>query len=64
MTNLYLFNPERTHKIWCMFSEPAGDGSDVRIVNLARTDGSYGPQRDFDEDRLRDLRNRRAHGQD
>lgn len=55
-TNLYLFTEDRARKFWCIFSVPPGDGSDVRIVNLAHADKTYGPQQDFDEQRLAVLR--------
>lgn len=55
-TNLYLFTEDRARKFWCMFSTPPGDGSDVRIVNLAYADRTYGPQEDFDQQRLAALR--------
>ncbi|HVX69973.1 MAG TPA: hypothetical protein VHA79_09810 [Mycobacteriales bacterium] len=42
-TNLYLINPEGTHKVWCMWSDDP-DGDDVHGINLARTDRTYGPQ--------------------
>ncbi len=54
MTNLYLYTADRAHKFWCMWSDPPLDG-DATLVNLARTDRVYGPQRDFDQGRLRDL---------
>lgn len=41
--NLYLINPEGTHKVWCMWEEePRPDQAD--LINLARTDRTYGPQ--------------------
>lgn len=55
-TNLYLFTEDRARKFWCIFSSPPGDGSDVRIVNLAHADKTYGPQNDFDQQRLAALR--------
>ena len=55
-TNLYLFTEDRARKFWCMFSEPPGDGSDVRIVNLAHADKTYGPQNNFDGRRIEMLR--------
>lgn len=55
-TNLYLFTEDRARKFWCMFSIPPGDGGDVRIVNLAFADKTYGPQTDFDEQHLAMLR--------
>lgn len=39
--------------MWCMFGDvPKSPG----IVNLAHTERTYGPQRDFDEQRLTMLR--------
>ena len=41
--NLYLINPEGTHKVWCMWEEePSPDQAD--LINLAHTDRTYGPQ--------------------
>ena len=54
-TNLYLYSGDRRHKVWCQFSFPAGDGSDVRIVNLASANQVYGEQSGFDQRRLDDL---------
>lgn len=52
-TNLYLFTEDRARKFWCMFGDvPKPPG----IVNLAMADKVYGPQTDFDEQRLAVLR--------
>ncbi|WP_166389593.1 hypothetical protein [Nocardioides ochotonae] len=52
-TNLYLFTEDRARKFWCMFGEvPKPPG----IVNLAHATRVYGPQTDFDEQRLTVLR--------
>ena len=37
---LYLFNPERTHKVWSMDENV----KDTDLINLAHTDRLYGPQ--------------------
>lgn len=41
--NLYLLSPEGTHKVWCMFPDDP-DSDEPYLVNLARTDRTYGPQ--------------------
>lgn len=41
--NLYLFNPEGTHRIWRMWEdEPSIDAAD--LINLARVGPTFGPQ--------------------
>ena len=50
-TDLYLFSPDRLRKCWCMHSDPPRDDN-VRIVNLAMTDRTFGAQTDFDQARL------------
>lgn len=55
MTNLYLFSADRRLKMWCIWSDPPED-ADSTLINLAYGDNVYGPQRDFDEARLRALR--------
>lgn len=50
--NLYLINPEGTHKVWCMFADEP-DPEEPHLVNLARTDRTYGPQIFTDADRVR-----------
>ena len=41
--NLYLINPEGTHKVWRMWEEePSPEPAD--LINLAHTDRTYGPQ--------------------
>lgn len=52
-TNLYLFTPDRLRKMWCMFGEKPKPPS---IVNLAMADRTYGPQTDFDQQRIATLR--------
>jgi hypothetical protein len=54
-TNLYLFTEDRARKFWCEFGDPPKPEK-VRIVNLAHADQVYGPQADFDEERLAALR--------
>jgi hypothetical protein len=52
-TNLYLYTEDRARKFWCMFGDvPKPPG----IVNLAMAEKTYGPQIDFDEQRLTVLR--------
>lgn len=50
--NLYLPNPEGTHKVWCMFPDDA-DPNEPHLINLARTDRTYGPQTFSDADHVR-----------
>lgn len=52
MTNLYLFTEDRRLKFWTM-GEPIDR---CRVINLATTDKVYGPQTDFDEEKLAGLR--------
>lgn len=54
-TNLYLFTEDRSRKFWCEYGDPPKPEK-VRIVNLAMADKTYGPQTDFDEQRLAVLR--------
>jgi hypothetical protein len=54
MTNLYLFSEDRQLKYWCMWSRPFR-GEDATGVNMATTERVYGPQSNFDQDRLREL---------
>jgi hypothetical protein len=54
-TNIYLWTPDRVRKFWLMWGDPVRE-EDARGVNLAFTDRTYGPQTDFDEARLRQLR--------
>lgn len=54
MTNLYLLTDDRRLKMWAMWSSPPDD-DDSTLINLARTDKDYGPQRDFDAARVREL---------
>ncbi len=54
MTNLYLFSGDRRLKMWAMWSDPPLD-DDATLINLARTDRTYGPQSGFDADRVREL---------
>jgi hypothetical protein len=55
MTNLYLFDAERQWRYWCMWSRPPQD-DDATLINRATTERIYGPQQDFDQDRLGELR--------
>lgn len=55
-TNLYLFTEDRSRKFWCMWSDPVRPDHDPTLINLAKTDRTYGPQRDFDAERLAMLR--------
>ena len=55
MTNLYLFSADRRMKFWAMWSHPPR-GDDATLVNCATTERTYGPQNDFDQDRLGELR--------
>lgn len=59
MTNVYLFANgrlgPRTLKFWCMWSSPPNDDTDPTLINLATTDRTYGPQADFDQERLAGL---------
>ena len=41
--------------MWCEFGDPPKPQK-VRIVNLAMADKTYGPQADFDQQRLAALR--------
>lgn len=40
--------------MWAMWSSPPRD-DDATLINVARTDRTYGPQSAFDADRLREL---------
>lgn len=51
-SNLYLINPEATHKVWCMFDDEP-DPDFAHLINLARTDRMYGPQTFSDADHAR-----------
>jgi hypothetical protein len=55
MTNLYLFSADRRMKYWAMWSSPPRD-DDATLINCATTERTYGPQQDFDQDRLIELR--------
>ena len=55
MTNLYLYTADRRLKFWCIW-DPTPVNERINIINLATTEQSYGPQRDFDEERLAQLR--------
>jgi hypothetical protein len=52
---LYLFTEDRSLQFWCIWSSPPKD-DDATGINMAETERTYGPQRDFDQDRLRELR--------
>lgn len=52
-TNLYLFDPARERKVWCMWTDPS---KDTRLINLAMASEVYGAQENFDEHRLAVLR--------
>ncbi len=54
-TNLYLYTEDRRLKFWCMWSNPARE-SDATLINLATTERTYGPQQDFDMERVHELR--------
>lgn len=53
MPNLYLFNVERTHKVWAMPSDPFVSTLDQHVLNLATTERTYGPQTLTDADLAR-----------
>lgn len=55
VTRLYLFTEDRSLQFWCGWSSPPKD-DDATGINMAKTDRVYGPQSDFDQDRLRELR--------
>lgn len=50
--NLYLINPEGTHKIWCMWGDDPNDGK-AHLINLAHTGRTYGAQTFSEADRIR-----------
>jgi hypothetical protein len=50
-TNLYLFTADRRLWFWTM-GAPIGE---TTIINVATTERTYGPQRDFDTERLAEL---------
>ncbi len=54
LTNLYLHTDDRARKFWVMWGSPP-QPIDARTINLALTDRSYGPQRDFDPVRVFEL---------
>lgn len=54
MTNLYLTTDDGRLKFWAMWGNPPED-YDATLINLARTDRTYGPQSTFDADRVREL---------
>jgi hypothetical protein len=55
VTRLYLFTEDRRLQFWCGWSHPPQD-SDATLINMATTERTYGPQSDFDQDRLSELR--------
>jgi hypothetical protein len=54
-TNLYLFTPDRERKFWCQWGDPP-QVHETRLINLAHTVHVYGPQTDFNEKRIANLR--------
>ncbi|MGY2700779.1 hypothetical protein [Nocardioides sp. HB32] len=54
-TQLYLYTPDRARKFWMMWEVPLNPEIH-QLVNLATTERTYGPQADFDEDWLRQIR--------
>lgn len=54
-TNVYLFTRDRRLKFWVMWGSPPVD-LDARLINVANADQVYGPQTNFDETRLAELR--------
>lgn len=54
-TSLYLFTADRRLKFWAMWGDDPDDG-EAHLINLATTERVYGPQTDFDEERIKALR--------
>ena len=54
-TRLYLFNEDRSLLYWVIWSSPPKD-DDARGINMATALRTFGPQDNFDQDRLRELR--------
>lgn len=55
MTNLYLFTEDRRLKFWCIWGEEPED-IHARVINIATTDRTYGPQTNFNMRRVHQLR--------
>ena len=53
VTRLYSFSEDRQLQFWVGWSRPPKD-DDATLINMARTDGVYGPKEDFDLDRVRE----------
>lgn len=54
-TGLYLYTKDRRLKFWAMWGDEVKP-EDANLINLATTERTYGPQSDFDEERLAALR--------
>lgn len=54
-TNLYLYTEDRSMKFWAMWGDPP-QAEDADLINMATTERVYGPQDDYDRERLRSLR--------
>ena len=55
VTRLYLFTADRKLQFWVGWSSPPRD-DDATLINMAETDKVYGPQDNFDAERVRELR--------
>ena len=55
VTRIYLFTEDRQRQFWVGWSRPPRD-DDATLINMAETDKVYGPQSNFDVERVRELR--------